>query len=77
VDPAWTSSLRDLLGTSLSDVCPEDIQSLADQQLREVAELDFKSELYGNGESDRRELAADIASMRNDRGGVIVLGVED
>src|SRR5207253_1812836 len=76
LEPGSSSSLRDLLGAPLTKSVP-DIRALPARQVREAAELDFKETLYGTSDADKRELAADIALMRNGRGGVIVLGVKD
>jgi Putative DNA-binding domain len=43
--------------------------------VREDADLDFKQEGYGNSDSTRREMAADIAAMANERGGLIIIGI--
>jgi hypothetical protein len=45
--------------------------------LRESEQLDFKQEHYGNGDSQRRELAGDLAAFANHRGGLLILGVGD
>lgn len=39
--------------------------------------FDVKSQMYGNGEQDRRELATDVAAMANASGGVIVVGATE
>ena len=39
--------------------------------------LDVKSAMYGNGDSDKRELAADIAALANVDGGVILVGATE
>jgi len=42
----------------------------------ESDELDFKREPSGNGESERRDLAADVAAFANGSGGLIIIGIE-
>jgi Putative DNA-binding domain len=76
-DAVWAASVRDVFDAPVDEVSLEHIERLVREQARELAELDFKATLYGNGDSDKRELCKDIAAMRNDRGGVIVLGVAD
>ena len=73
----WAARLRTVFGASLSDIDESHLQQLVERSTREDADLDFKETPYGNGDSDRREFAADIAAMANDRGGVIVIGVRD
>jgi hypothetical protein len=75
--PAWTTRLRDVFGAPLPDVRQEHIEGLVSSDAREAADLDFKASLYEKTEQATRELCKDIAAMRNDRGGVIVLGVAD
>jgi hypothetical protein len=75
--PAWTTRLRDIFGAPLADVRREHIEGLVASGAREAADLDFKASLYGKTEQATRELCKDIAAMRNDRGGVILLGIAD
>jgi hypothetical protein len=76
-DPGWSTRLRAVFGAALDQVEEEQLQALVDTGAREYADLDFKAEIYGNGDSERRELAGDIAAFANDRGGVIVIGVRE
>jgi hypothetical protein len=73
----WAARLTTVFGGSLSDIDESHLERLVDQGTREDADLDFKEERYGNGDSERREFAADVAAMANDRGGVIVIGIRD
>ena len=45
--------------------------------LDEAPDLDFKKTTYGNSDSDKKELAYDVADRANDVGGLIVIGVEE
>jgi hypothetical protein len=74
-DPAWSTRLRAVFGAPLHDVHRAQIEGLVAAGAREHVDLDFKQELYGNSDAAKRELAADVAAMRNDGAGVIVLGV--
>jgi hypothetical protein len=67
--------IESLLGTRLEDVKPEHLHALVSDQVPEAFDLDFKAELYGNGESDRRALATDVAALANTAGGLLVLGI--
>ena len=73
----WATRLKAVFGTPLDEIAEEYLQRLVDEAVHEYSDLDFKQETYGNGEEDRRELAADIAAFANDRGGVIVIGVRE
>ncbi|MFJ5833963.1 helix-turn-helix domain-containing protein [Streptomyces sp. NPDC093089] len=48
-----------------------------DNQVTEHYDLDFKRGLYGGKDSDKKDLAGDVAAMANTAGGVIVLGVDE
>jgi hypothetical protein len=69
--------LQTVFGVPPEEAAEEHLRSLVSAGTREYADLDFKQEPYGNGDEDRRELAADIAAFANDRGGVIVIGIRD
>jgi hypothetical protein len=72
---AWTFRLREIFGAPLGAIGRKHIEALVAASVRADADLEFRAGLYGDGEDQRRELCRDIASMRNDRGGMIVLGV--
>jgi predicted HTH transcriptional regulator len=44
-------------------------------QVREDTEIEFKGELYGQSDTQKRDLAIDVTAMANALGGVIFLGV--
>jgi len=73
----WTRRLADLFGAPLDQVTVESIERVVAARVQEDDDLDFKEALYGNGDSEKRELAGDIAAMWNDQGGVILIGVSD
>jgi hypothetical protein len=50
---------------------------LVDAGVAEAFDLDFKQELYGRTDADKRALATDVAALANTAGGIIVLGVEE
>jgi hypothetical protein len=72
----WIGRLRDLLGALPDEASREQVHSLI-AHAKEDADLDFKATLYGTGDSEKRDLAGDVAAMANDRGGLIVLGVAE
>jgi hypothetical protein len=75
--PAWSRALADLVGAPLQVIDAERVRAWVSDGLRESEQLDFKAELYGNGDSQRRELAGDLAAFANHRGGVLILGVAE
>ncbi len=64
-------------GVSLDAASEETLQVLVDGQVREDGEIEFMSGLYGNSDSDRRDLATDVAALANAAGGVIFLRVHE
>lgn len=71
----WTRRLVPLLGTHPHRLTCDDVRTLASRGVREDVDLEFKATLYGGSDGARRELAADVAALANERGGVILLGV--
>src|SRR3954452_11439487 len=69
--------LEAAFGAALSDVNAQHVLELVAGAVREDFDLDFKAQMYGNSDADKRDLAADVAAMANSAGGVIVLGVEE
>ena len=69
--------LETLLGARLDQLTPEHIASLVGNGVAEDFDLDFKRQLYGSGESDKKALASDVAAMANTAGGLIIIGVEE
>jgi hypothetical protein len=61
----------------LEDVTPEGVQGLVAAGAQEAYDLDFKRELYGRGDSDKRALAGDVAALANTAGGVIAIGIAE
>lgn len=69
--------LESLFGTLIQDLATPHVQSLVTNEVQEEFDLDFKTTLYGRGDSEKRDLAGDVAAMANTAGGVIILGVEE
>lgn len=72
-----SARLEAVLGAALDTVTPADVHRLIDGQVPEAFDLDFKSTLYGNTDKDKRDLAADVAALANNAGGLIVVGIEE
>jgi hypothetical protein len=69
--------LETLLGASLDALGYQHLEGLVTEQVSEAFDLDFKKELYGNGEKGRHDLATDVAALANTAGGLVVLGIEE
>ena len=66
-----------LLGKQVTQVDAGDLAALIAGSAREDADLDFKEQVYGTTDADKRDLAGDVAAMANTVGGVIVVGVRE
>lgn len=69
--------LESVFGAKLSEVTADHIRTLVTSEVQEAFDLDFKSELYGRSDQDKRALGGDVAALANTAGGVIVLGIEE
>jgi hypothetical protein len=71
--------LETLLGMSLDDLEGgyENVKELVDHGASEAFDLDFKRDLYGNGEKERHNLATDVAALANTAGGLLILGIDE
>ncbi|MFY1651120.1 helix-turn-helix domain-containing protein [Solwaraspora sp. WMMB762] len=67
--------LERLLGGRLEEVTHAQVASLVGSLVTESYDLDFKGELYGRSDKDKRDLGGDVAAMANTAGGAILLGV--
>jgi Putative DNA-binding domain len=67
--------LESLFGARLEDLKHAQVAGLVSNAVTEAYDLDFKAELYGKSDKERRDLAGDVAALANTAGGVIVLGI--
>jgi hypothetical protein len=51
--------------------------TLVGNQVPEAFDLDFKSEMYGGSDREKRDAATDVAALANTAGGLIVLGIAE
>ncbi len=72
-----TTRLEALLGAPIVELTEPAIRALVTTAAREDTDLEFKGELYGNSDAEKKDLAADVAAMANALGGVILLGVQE
>jgi Putative DNA-binding domain len=61
----------------LDEVTESHLQELIEDGVPESRELDFKRDTYGNSDSDKRELLADVTSFANTIGGHIIIGMDE
>lgn len=78
IGPAgWSQRLNVVLGAPLDRLEFHHLERLMAEAVREAEDLDFKEALYADTDATKDELAADIASFANHRGGIILLGVAE
>src|SRR5437016_2544177 len=53
------------------------LQSLVENRVAEGIVLDYKRELYGASDSDKREFLKDVSSFANTATGHIIIGIEE
>jgi hypothetical protein len=61
----------------LRDIREIDLQNIVRSRLEEHLKLEYKSELYDDGERGRRELLQDICMFANTAGGILLIGVPE
>lgn len=64
-------------GKKLTDLQEQDFQRLVDDQVQERDTVEYKRDMYGNSDADKREMLKDIASMANHRGGYLLIGIDE
>lgn len=64
------------LGKKLSDLQEQDLQRLITDQVQEREIIEYKRDMYGNSDDDKREMLKDISSMANHIGGHILIGID-
>jgi hypothetical protein len=72
-----SARLEALLGSRLEDVRYSAVTTLISSQVAEAFDLDFKSEMYGYSDKDKRDAATDVAALANTAGGLIIGGIAE
>lgn len=62
---------------NLDRLSEADLQSLIAAGANESRELDFKRDVYGNADADKREFLADVSAFANTSGGHLVIGMDE
>jgi Schlafen, AlbA_2 len=65
------------LAPRLEQVQYSQLMTLISNQVAEAFDLDFKSELYGSSDRDKRDAATDVAALASTAGGLLILGIEE
>lgn len=62
---------------TLSELSATDLEALNESQITEGKSLDYKRELPGSSDGDKKEFLFDISSFANAAGGYLVFGIEE
>ena len=62
---------------NLADVDEADIGRLVEDMQAEGLHLEFKRDMYGNADADKKEFLKDLSSFANSSGGHLVIGVDE
>ncbi len=66
-----------VLGKHIRDITADDLQALIDNGVAESQTLEYKLKLPGNSDGEKKEFLADVSSLANTLGGVVVYGVAE
>ena len=66
-----------LIGQQLERGTESDLAKLTAGGVPEDTDLDYKQQLYGSSDSDKRDLAGDVAALANSLGGLLLIGVQE
>ena len=64
-----------MIGKDIDKISEEDLQFLIDNLVLEKKTLEYKQELPGNKDSDKKEFLADVSSFANASGGDLIYGI--
>jgi len=66
-----------MIAKQLSDIGEDDIQALISNAAPEGKTIEYKRELPGNPDADKKEFLADVSSLANSAGGDLIFGVDE
>ena len=66
-----------MIGKRIEEITKADIESLITDKVGESKTIDFKRELPGGKDAEKKEFLADVSSFANAAGGDIILGIEE
>src|SRR5271167_2537268 len=66
-----------MFGKSFDQIDSMDLQQLVADRVPEGRELEYKRELPGNADEDKREFLYDVTSLANASGGFLIYGIEE
>ncbi|HLP87337.1 MAG TPA: ATP-binding protein [Nostocaceae cyanobacterium] len=61
----------------LDDITEAELQSLVDNSVEESRTIEYKSQLPGNSDGDKKEFLADVSAFANTAGGDLIYGIAE
>lgn len=65
------------INKNLEDIILDDLYVLVNNQVPESIFLDYKRDLYGKNNGDKKELLKDVSAFANSSGGDLLIGIEE
>jgi hypothetical protein len=65
------------LNVPIDSLSEADLNALVANRVEETETLDYKRDMYGTSDNDRKELCRDVSAMANKRGGFLLIGIRD
>lgn len=62
---------------NFDDIAVNDLNELINVGVPEGLNIDYKRDLYGNSDNDKKEILKDISSFANSFGGHLIIGIEE
>ncbi|HSQ98082.1 MAG TPA: ATP-binding protein [Rickettsiales bacterium] len=66
-----------VIDKDIKQITEEDLENLVLNKRQEDTFLDFKRDLYGKTDTDKKELLKDVSAFANSSGGEIIIGIEE
>lgn len=62
-------------GQTLKTLSAKDLEELLARQIQESDTIEYKQQMYGSSDEDKREMLRDITAFANNRGGHLLIGI--
>jgi len=66
-----------MLPVDINNIRIEDLQHLIDESFLEMKTLEYKRDLPGNSDGDKKEFLSDVSSFANSNGGDLIYGIRE
>ena len=66
-----------ILRAAFDSISESDIDQLVSDGIREGLLIEYKRDMYGNADADKREFLKDLSSFANSSGGHLLIGVDE